>query len=1038
MYWKRRDPGKGILFFCGSPFSIFIAIVLAIASYAVSAINHQTGPLTSDFKIEKAYHDGRIGIDQRALYHAYALLKPSQLPSEFQGEQERRCATWVLDQIFQTWHQLSPSTQNELEQLGFRPTGSLSRPGGLDSSRTTRHFRIHYSVASGDTNAVSSYDGDGNGTPDYIDMVMNILEYVWTYFEDTLSYNMPPSDSIAGGDSLYDVYIFKLEHGVYGYVQPERIIGDNPRSPLHERYSAISFMALRNNYDDFSGTDEENLKVTVAHEFFHAIQDGYDEYQKAWLKEATAAWVEDVIYDEINNNYQYLPSWFDEPYIPLDADSYEAPGHWYGSWIFFQYLTEHVGGVSFIRSIWERSVAYDTKSKDYSMHIIKERLNEIGTTFEETFQNFALTNWFRTIPPYNYEEGANFPHIYSICSLWGENSFRTYLKRYANDYFIISPNLLPANGVDKIRIIFTPIDTNTRFAVLVASRIGNTIQVDRFYPTDRTAILENTQSMDEILVIVSNVDTAGSSHQYQLALESNSYVQPIFQGELGLDPSILKIDESKIVFISDVPSTPTQNEHYSQLNIINVHTGYHNTILQKGYPLNLAAGNHTDNIIWTNGDTFDPFLYGTTGSGVQQLTQYYGSDKTSPPPFSLESGPDVDNNRAWVYGHYYLNGVLQATGLFTISTIDLTITKIYEVEALEGKIVTDGDWTAFGYEDYNNWDKEVLKLFNGVNSIPVATYESPDLNEYTLYQFDFNDSLLVWVQPPDSFPTLRAYSIGNWVSRDLDGNPTTPFFDDGKFYRIRQYAAGKDHVIWVRTYWKNYEAFRHGDYPDSSMILLYKMGDPLPVKLWSDIGDIYWSGLVGTEGLSPFVFDNNGVGWIWFLGYDGAKFVYYDFSTQKMYTLLVDRNIINLNTAHNYITYHPFTIIDGVFYVDALRETDNDVTEIVAAVDIKGQNLTKIAAGPRTNIPTRVQLEQNYPNPFNATTTIPFYIPHQMHVELTLFDLLGRKVKTLLNKELSAGHHSVQFDASALSSGVYYYQLKAGNVRYSRKMILLK
>jgi len=240
--------------------------------------------------------------------------------------------------------------------------------------RTSRHFRVHYSIDSGDTNAVSSYDGDKNGTPDYIDMVLDLLEYTWSYFEDTLDYYMPPPDSTAGGDSLYDVYIYKLKEGVYGYVQAEKLVGDNPLSPLKERYSATSFMALRNNYYDFKGTNERNLKVTIVHEFFHAVQNGYDVYQKAWLKEATATWMEDVIYDDINDNYQYLSDWFQEPYTPLDADYYESPGHWYGSWIFFRYLEEHVAGRDVINGIWERSIAYDSKNGNYSMHIIKEEL----------------------------------------------------------------------------------------------------------------------------------------------------------------------------------------------------------------------------------------------------------------------------------------------------------------------------------------------------------------------------------------------------------------------------------------------------------------------------------------------------------------------------------------------------------------------------------------------------------------------------------------------------------------------------------------
>ncbi len=84
-------------------------------------------------------------------------------------------------------------------------------------------------------------------------------------------------------------------------------------------------------------------------------------------------------------------------------------------------------------------------------------------------------------------------------------------------------------------------------------------------------------------------------------------------------------------------------------------------------------------------------------------------------------------------------------------------------------------------------------------------------------------------------------------------------------------------------------------------------------------------------------------------------------------------------------------------------------------------------------------LEQNYPNPFNPTTKINFSIPSESKVQLKIFDSLGRLVKTILNEELAAGNHTIDFDASSLSSGVYFYQLNVNNKWVqSRKMTLLK
>ncbi len=90
-------------------------------------------------------------------------------------------------------------------------------------------------------------------------------------------------------------------------------------------------------------------------------------------------------------------------------------------------------------------------------------------------------------------------------------------------------------------------------------------------------------------------------------------------------------------------------------------------------------------------------------------------------------------------------------------------------------------------------------------------------------------------------------------------------------------------------------------------------------------------------------------------------------------------------------------------------------------------------------LPQAVELQQNYPNPFNPSTTIAFGIPESGKVTLEVFDVLGRKVATLLNGDnKSAGRHSVQFDASSLSSGMYIYRLQAGNSVITNKLTLIK
>ncbi len=88
-------------------------------------------------------------------------------------------------------------------------------------------------------------------------------------------------------------------------------------------------------------------------------------------------------------------------------------------------------------------------------------------------------------------------------------------------------------------------------------------------------------------------------------------------------------------------------------------------------------------------------------------------------------------------------------------------------------------------------------------------------------------------------------------------------------------------------------------------------------------------------------------------------------------------------------------------------------------------------------------MAQNYPNPFNPNTSIEFYLAERSYVRLEVFDLLGRRVRTLIKGVAAAGRHQIAWDGKTdrggqASSGVYLYRMTAGRYSESRKMILLK
>ncbi len=92
----------------------------------------------------------------------------------------------------------------------------------------------------------------------------------------------------------------------------------------------------------------------------------------------------------------------------------------------------------------------------------------------------------------------------------------------------------------------------------------------------------------------------------------------------------------------------------------------------------------------------------------------------------------------------------------------------------------------------------------------------------------------------------------------------------------------------------------------------------------------------------------------------------------------------------------------------------------------------------RADVPKTFLLEQNYPNPFNPSTTIRYQLPAAGEVKLEVYDVLGKKVATLVNERQAAGVYQALWNASGLASGVYFYRLQAGNFVATKKMMLVK
>lgn len=241
--------------------------------------------------------------------------------------------------------------------------------------------------------------------PPQVQLTSDVLEEVWAAVVDA-GYRAPLADhdsENAGPDGRLDVYLADIGGigaGYYGFCN-----SDDPKATTGRHPKVSAYCVLDDDFstDQFGGDPLTSLRVTAAHEFFHAVQFAYDYGEELWFMEGTAAWVEELVYDDANDNHRYLDgSQLAQPWVPLDDTEGNSA---YGSWIFWQFLTELFGeeGVtdpSVVRQVWDRAEGETT-----SMQALRATLAARGTTFAGAYTLFGTVN---LDPATFYAEGSTF------------------------------------------------------------------------------------------------------------------------------------------------------------------------------------------------------------------------------------------------------------------------------------------------------------------------------------------------------------------------------------------------------------------------------------------------------------------------------------------------------------------------------------------------------------------------------------------------------------------------------------------------------
>jgi len=363
---------------------------------------------------------------------------------------ESRDLTMALRDLARLKGDLSGGDRMQAEAYLARPTDGTPGPiGDLGYSVAEAtpacgvHVCVHYVTTS--ANAVNTADVSPapNGIPDYVDLTLSTLEYLHTTYVGA-GYRAPKSDVTSdndGGDGVTpdprtDIYLADMPSNYFGYCTSDDPNFPDEEEKTYEFYDASAFCVLDNNYTEFgtSKTPTQFLRATASHEYFHAVQFAYDYWEDSWLMEATATWVEDEVYDSINDNRQFLPySPLSHPGVSLDS---KHGTHEYGDWIFFRYLSERypasAGGLpTVIRDIWRRVDGAAGGQDQYSMQAVRNTVVARGAKFPAAFSRFAALNRH---PRTFYEEGA----AYKASPLAG--SFGLGLSKRSTGWLFIKLN----------------------------------------------------------------------------------------------------------------------------------------------------------------------------------------------------------------------------------------------------------------------------------------------------------------------------------------------------------------------------------------------------------------------------------------------------------------------------------------------------------------------------------------------------------------------------------------------------------------------
>ncbi len=319
----------------------------------------------ADSIFQRINTDQNLTVDQKALYLVYSVIDQNKLPALYTaGTEPVRSGSPALHEAVLMYDIISETTLEEILSLVNRPTLSGSPQSFVSPDG---HFRIHYTTTGGDASSLT-----------YANDIAEYVDYSWATECGTMGYFVPPPDNGAGGDDLYDIYIMNAGPGTCGYCSS----GGEYKPADSTHASSASHIVISN-------TQGANLnKVTAAHEFQHAIQNSYDWQEPTWFMENCAVWMEDMVYDAVNDwTGYYSGGAMRKPWKGIDAGN----PYWYGGMFWPRMMGLMFDDQTAVRKVWE-NCAEGAGSNMWAAQ--DEMFISYGSSLEKAFMEYGVWRFF--------------------------------------------------------------------------------------------------------------------------------------------------------------------------------------------------------------------------------------------------------------------------------------------------------------------------------------------------------------------------------------------------------------------------------------------------------------------------------------------------------------------------------------------------------------------------------------------------------------------------------------------------------------------